>query len=202
MATPPASTVVRPALAVRPGPGDDEDLADLLQRSADADRHAFTRLYDATAPRLLGLAIRVLRDHAQAEEVVQDTYLHAWTHAARFDPARGTAIAWLLMIVHGRAVGRVRSAEARRRREAGFEQLTAPTRAAGDATSEAAVAVLEASRLRTALGTLSPGQQEALGLAYDVGLSHAEVAARLGLPLGTVKARIRSGLRRLALVLA
>ena len=106
----------------RPEPGRSEaaDLADLLKRSGRGDEAAFAQLYDAAAARVYGLALRVVRDPAQAEEVTQEAFLDVWRTAARYDPARGSAISWLLTIVHRKAVDRVRAAEAvhppRRRR--------------------------------------------------------------------------------------
>ena len=91
-------------------------LAELLKRASRGDEGAFAEWYDATSARAFGLAVRVLRDRAQAEEVTQEAYLECWRHAARFDPAKGSAVSWLLTIVHRKAVDRVRSAEAAGRR--------------------------------------------------------------------------------------
>ena len=110
---------VSPGEPPRGAPGDTGDstaaaldLAALLKRSALGDRDAFAALYDATAARAYGLAVRVVRDPAQAEEVTQEAYLDLWRTAGRFDPQRGSAISWMLTIVHRKAVDRVRSAEA------------------------------------------------------------------------------------------
>ena len=88
-------------------------LAELLKRAGRGDESAFAEWYDATAARAFGLAVRVLRDRAQAEEVTQESYLDCWRHAARFDAAKGSAISWLLTIVHRKAVDRVRSVSSR-----------------------------------------------------------------------------------------
>jgi RNA polymerase sigma-70 factor (ECF subfamily) len=170
-------------------------LADLLARSARGDSEAFAQFYDATAARSYGLALRVVRDPSQAEEVVQEVYLDAWRQSGRYDAGRGSVMSWLLTIVHRRAVDRVRSAEAANRRDATYHQQNNPV--AHDATAEAAEASLEAHRVRTAMQELTPIQREALELAYFGGYTHTEVATMLDLPVGTAKTRIRDGLIRM-----
>jgi RNA polymerase sigma-70 factor (ECF subfamily) len=137
----------------------------------------------------------VVRDPAQAEEVAQEAYLELWRGSARFDPARGSAIAWILTIVHRKAVDRVRSAEASSRRDTTYHQQNQAVE--HDATAEAAHASLEAHRVRGALTSLTDVQREALELAYFGGYTHTEVATLLDLPVGTAKTRIRDGLIRL-----
>jgi RNA polymerase sigma-70 factor (ECF subfamily) len=170
-------------------------LAELLRRSARGDESAFAELYDATSARAFGLAIRVLRDRAQAEEVTQESYLECWRHCARFDATKGSAVSWLLTIVHRRAVDRVRSAGAATRRDAAYGRREADVE--HDETAEAATASLEANRVRTALAGLTTKQREAVELAFLSGYTHTEVAALLDLPVGTAKTRIRDGLIRL-----
>ena len=178
-----------------PGAATAPDLAELLKLSGRGDEAAFARLYDATAARAYGLAVRVVRDPAQAEEVTQESYLECWRHAARFDSAKGSAISWLLTIVHRKAVDRVRSAEASTRRDTTYHQRNQPVE--HDSTAEAAAASLEARRVRQALASLTAVQREALELAYFGGYTHTEVATMLELPVGTAKTRIRDGLIRL-----
>lgn len=170
-------------------------LADLLKRASRGDESAFAQWYDATSSRAYGLAVRVLRDRAQAEEVTQEAYLDCWRHAARFDPAKGSALSWLLTVVHRKAVDRVRSAEAASRRDTAYGQRELGV--AHDETAEAATASLEASRVRTALAGLTTKQREAVQLAFLGGYTHTEVAAMLDLPIGTAKTRIRDGLIRM-----
>lgn len=171
------------------------DLAALLNRSARGDRAAFADLYDATARRVHGLVLRVVRDPAQAEEVTQEVYLEIWRTASRYDAGRGSAVAWLLTIAHRRAVDRVRSSEAASRRESTYLHLSRPVD--HDTTADTAHASLDAHRVRSALGSLTAVQREAIELAYFGGYTHAEVAALLDLPMGTAKTRIRDGLIRL-----
>lgn len=170
-------------------------LADLLKRSARGDEAAFAELYDATSARAYGLALRVVRDPSQAEEVTQEAFLEVWRTASRFDPARGSAVGWLLTIVHRKSVDRVRSAEAASRRDTAYHHDNQPV--AHDATAEAAEASMEAHRVRSALDDLTAVQREALELAYFGGYTHTEVATMLDLPVGTAKTRIRDGLIRL-----
>ena len=171
------------------------DLAELLSACGRGDEAAFARLYDATSSRIFGLAVRVVRDPAQAEEVAQEAFLEIWRTANRYDSAKGSPLAWLLTITHRRAVDRVRAAEAATRRDATYHHQNRPVD--HDATAEAAQASLEAHRVRTAMRTLTEVQREALGLAYFGGYTHTEVATMLDLPVGTAKTRIRDGLIRL-----
>jgi len=187
--------------AVPSGPGSSERaseahaLGDLLRRSSLGDQEAFAAFYDATAARAFGLAVRVVRDRAQAEEVAQEAFLEVWRTASRFRADRGSAIGWLLTIVHRKAVDRVRSAEASSRRDTSYHQDNHAV--AHDATAEAAESSMEARRVRGALDELTAVQREALELAYFGGYTHTEVASMLDLPVGTAKTRIRDGLIRM-----
>jgi RNA polymerase sigma-70 factor (ECF subfamily) len=171
------------------------DLAELLKACGRGDQAAFAQLYDATSGRVVGLAVRVVRDAAQAEEVAQEAFLEIWKTSGRFDPAKGSPLGWLLTIVHRKAVDRVRSAEASTRRDTTYHQRNQPVE--HDSTAEGATASLEARRVRGALQSLTPVQREALELAYFGGYTHTEVATMLELPVGTAKTRIRDGLIRL-----
>ena len=172
-----------------------DDLAALLKRSGLGDEAAFAQLYDATSARGYGLALRVVRDPSQAEEVAQEAFLEIWRTASRFDPGKGSAVSWVLTLVHRKAVDRVRSAEASTRRDAAYHQQSRGVE--HDTTAEAAHASIEARRVRQALGSLTQAQRQALELAYFNGYTHTEVATMLDLPLGTAKTRIRDGLIRL-----
>ena len=191
-----------PGVSVGPGPDEvvhlassGDRLAELLRRSARGDEVAFAELYDATSVRAFGLARRVVRDPAQAEEVTQEAYLEVWRTASRFDATKGSALSWIFTLIHRKAVDRVRSAEASTRREATYHHENHATE--HDSTAEAATASLEAHRVRQALAGLTQAQREALDLAYFKGYTHSEVATMLDLPLGTAKTRIRDGLIRL-----
>jgi RNA polymerase sigma-70 factor (ECF subfamily) len=189
---------LRPVGSDAPSPADGAsapDLADLLRRSGRGDEAAFAALYDAASSRVFGLAVRVVRDPAQAEEVTQEAFLEIWRTASRYDAGRGSPLSWLLTITHRKAVDRVRSAESSARRDTTYHQQNQPVD--HDSTAEAAQASLEAHRVRGALAALTEVQREAVGLAYLGGYTHTEVATMLDLPVGTAKTRIRDGLIRL-----
>jgi len=176
-------------------PSVNAELVELLKACSLGEEAAFAKLYDATAARLFGLVLRTVRDRAQAEEVTQDAYLDIWRNSSRFDPDRGSAMSWLMTIGHRKAVDRVRSAEATRRRDTAYQVLDQD--APFDQTVEDAHRNLDAQRVHRALGTLTEAQRGAVELAYFGGYTHREVAAMLELPLGTAKTRIRDGLIRL-----
>ena len=178
-----------------PSAGEAARLAELLHRSGRGDEAAFAEFYDATAARAYGLALRVVRNPAHAEEVAQEAFLDAWRSSTRYDPARGSAAGWLLTIVHRKAVDRVRSAEAAAARDDAWNRETAPTE--HDQTAEEAHASLDAARVRHAVATLTDVQRRAVELAYFGGYTHTEVATLLDVPLGTAKTRVRDGLIRL-----
>lgn len=178
-----------------PSGGDAARLAGLLGQAALGDQAAFAEFYDATSARAYGLALRVVRNPAHAEEVTQEAYLDAWRSSARYDVQRGSAAGWLLTIVHRKAVDRVRSVEAATARDVTWNREAAPID--HDQTSEAAHASLDANRVRNAVATLTDVQRQAVELTYFGGYTHTEVATLLDVPLGTAKTRIRDGLIRL-----
>jgi len=168
---------------------------DLLARVATGDQPAFSDLYDVLSGRVLGLVTRLLKDRAQSEEVTQEVFLEVWQQATRFDRKRGTAASWVLTMAHRRAVDRVRASQSSHDRdtkigirdlEAGFDQV-----------SESVEIRIEHERVSRALGKLTEFQRQAVQLAYYGGYSHSEMAERLGVPIGTVKTRLRDGMIRL-----
>ena len=175
--------------------GDAARLADLLRQAALGDEGAFAEFYDATSARAYGLALRVVRNPAHAEEVTQEAYLDAWRSSTRYDAERGSAVGWLMTIVHRKAVDRVRSVEAATSRDETWNREAAPTD--HDQTAEQAHASLDAARVRGAVATLTDVQRQAVELTYFGGYTHTEVATLLDVPLGTAKTRIRDGLIRL-----
>jgi RNA polymerase sigma-70 factor (ECF subfamily) len=166
----------------------------LMARIAKGDQRAFAELYDELAPTLYGIVLRVVRDPAQSEEVTQEAFVELWRQAARFDSARGGVRGWAVMIAHRRAVDRVRSEQSRRDRQS--RHAAAPA-GAPDSPPDAVIESFDRDRARSALAELGEAQRQALELAYFDGLTHVEVAEQLGVPLGTVKTRIRDGLLRL-----
>jgi RNA polymerase sigma-70 factor (ECF subfamily) len=168
---------------------------DLLRRVARGDENAFSQLYEMLAPRVFGLARRVLRDPAQAEEVAQEALVEVWRSAARFDPAKGSATSWVLTITHRRAVDRVRSAQAGADRER--RAVAASGETPYDDVVEAVTANLEQQQVRRCLKGLTGLQREAITLAYYDGFTYREVAEKLDTALPTIKTRMRDGLIRL-----
>lgn len=166
---------------------------DLLARIAARDAVALGLLFDCWAPRLLGYLRRMLGSAADAEDALQEAFALIWTRAAQFDPLRHDPALWLLQQARWRALDALRT----RQRTATAEPSFALPTAEGDPTAEVVAERDQASTLRAALRRLPPEQGDLLELAFYRGLSHGEIAARTGQPLGTVKARIRRAIIRL-----
>ncbi len=178
-----------------PGPhaGPGPDLGALLAQVARGDHLAYELVYDRLAGPVYGVARKVLRDSAQSEEVAQEVMLDVWRSAARYDPARGSAVAWVMTIAHRRAVDRVRAENASTARE----QKIMPGPVLDDDVAQVVEMALDRQRVRRCMDSLTTLQAEAIKLAYYGGYTYPEVAELLGVALGTVKTRIRDGLIRM-----
>jgi len=186
-----------------PGRRAEDQAADrtALTRMAHGDHDALAELYDRHARPVYSLALRILQDSADAEDVVQEAFAQAWTQASRYDVQRGAVAAWLLTLTRSRAIDRLRSKRARPDRSAGENTIAD----VADAAATPDVQLLSAEqvdRVRVALRDLPALQRVTLELAYYEGLSHAEIAEQMEQPLGTVKTRIRQGMIRLREALA
>jgi len=170
------------------------DLNDLLVKVGRGDEAAFASLYDACGASVFGLARRVIRDPARAEEIAQEVFIQVWQSAARFDPARGNAKSWLLTLAHRRAVDAVRHDQAATNRENKYDWSNGPD---FDEVEESVTITLEHEQVKRCLDGLTELQREAVTLAYYKGYTYAEVATALSANTATVKTRMRDGIVRL-----
>lgn len=162
-------------------------LAAALARCAAGERSALRVIYDIEAPRMVGVARRILRRQDLAEEAVQDTFMRVWRAARTYDPARGGARTWLYAILRNSAIGVLRD-------ESRFTADPDSDEAPDPATESALARLPESSALRRCLERLDAKRRAVVVLAYVHGLSHGEMAGRLNVPLGTVKSWVRRGL--------
>ncbi|HLX29786.1 MAG TPA: sigma-70 family RNA polymerase sigma factor [Casimicrobiaceae bacterium] len=175
-------------------------LADLLARVAIGDQRAFAELYRLTSPHLYAVAVRIVRNGAIAEEILQEAFVSIWHHAGTYDMSKSQPITWLTSVVRNRCLDRLR------RRELDTESLTrgddddAPAwepPAEGPSPIDMLVASADARALRGCIDALDPGPRQAIALAFFHGMSHAELSAHLREPLGTVKSWVRRALATL-----
>ena len=181
-----------------------QELADLVARVALGDRQAFRRLYDATAPSLLGVALRLLRDRGRAEDVIQEAFVSVWLRAYGFRASASAPMTWLTAIVRNRALDTLRSGA---RHDADLLVDDDDEDEDEDATMEIEddrpeplgllTQAADALAVRACLETIDGSQRQCLALAYYHGLTHAEMAAHLGSPIGSVKGWLRRGLEKL-----
>ncbi len=171
------------------------DLDALLRRVAQHDSEAFADLYDATRSRVYGMVCRVLRDRGYSEETTQDVYLQVWRTAESYDPASGSALAWLLTLAHRRAVDRVRSEQASSQRDSRYGAASIERET--DHVTDAVIAGEDRRRVAVCLEGLTEVQRECIELAYYQGMTYVQVSERLSANLATVKSRMRDAMRGL-----
>jgi RNA polymerase sigma-70 factor (ECF subfamily) len=185
------ATVVAPARTEDP---------ELLRQIAGGDRAALRTVYQRVAPRAMAVAMRILKDRAEAEDVVQETFVELWKRAARFDAERGTVNAWLVTMTRSRALDRLRARQSSARAVAGASNE--PDAGLTQFSTETADDRRDRVRVAEALESLPTEQRQVIELAYFEGLTQSEIATRTGEPLGTVKTRVRLAMSKLAAVLA
>ena len=165
----------------------------LIRGVAAGDHEAFAEFYDRWSGRLLALIVQILVDRAQSEEVLQEVFLEIWRTAPAFSPSRGSARAWAVTMARRRAIDRVRSSQAAKNREDRWHDYLPDM----DLTVQAVEDRIVGQEVRRALDAVGEPQRSTLVMAYFTGLTHTEIARRTGVPLGTVKTRIRNGIARL-----
>ena len=170
----------------------------LLPSVARGDVTAFEALYDRHSSTLYALLLRILASPEDAQEVLQETFVKAWTNARMFDSARGSEIAWLISIARSRGIDKLRSRKIRgdRENDAGREISIHSSFVESTTGADMAVRSQESSAVRSALSELPDAQRVALELAYFEGFSQSEIAAKLGEPLGTIKTRMQLGMKK------
>ena len=179
-----------PPIAQQPAP-ERASLDEALRRCVAGDRSALRMIYDLEAPRMLGVALRLLRRRALAEEVLHDAFVLIWQRAGSFDPARGEARTWIYAVLRNRALTILRG-ESRTDLVEDFEPMGLTSE--GESPEDVTLRLSDTSALKRCLERLEPPRRTAILLAYVEGLSHGELAGRLGVPLGTMKSWIRRSL--------
>ncbi|HEY7031136.1 MAG TPA: sigma-70 family RNA polymerase sigma factor [Thermomicrobiales bacterium] len=177
---------------------DDDALLAAIQARDDDALAAF---YDRYGRLAFGLAYRMLGERGAAEDVVQESFLNVWRRAAGFDLGRGSARSWLMSIVHNLAVDRRRGRQRRTWTDVALDEVDALLETEDDDAFAVVAQSIDAERVQTALQHLPDEQRQAIVLAYFMGLTHQEIAEQTGTPLGTIKSRMRLGLRRMRALL-
>jgi len=187
----------------RPGPPPrpvDVLWGQFITAAAAGEQQALARLYDESSRLVYSIAYRILGNGADADEVTLDVYTQVWRHAHSYSSERGTPSTWLVMLARSRALDKLRSRDTRRQKEAPLDEV-ATAQSAEDAPEHAAFLSEQRTLVRAAMSVLAPEQREAIELSFFSGLTHTELAEKLGQPLGTVKTRIRLGMIKLRQVL-
>lgn len=171
--------------------------AELIRRVAQGDEHAFRMLYERLAPALHGMAFRMMNDAKEAEDVLQDGFTYMWRKASTFDPSRGNAFSWAVMVVRHKAIDKLRVRRRDERVRERAAEASGPDAGIDERSAHEPALRERSAQVRSVLEQLAPEQRQALELAFFGGLTHEQIAERLEAPLGTVKARIRRGLLKM-----
>lgn len=177
-----------------------EVLRALMVRCADGDQQTFSDLYRRTAPRLLGVALRIVRRREWAEDALQESFMSIWKHIGQYATEKSAPLTWMTSIVRNRAIDLVRRPRHEETRE-DFENLAADLVDGKSSVEHACSVRSEESKLERCMEDLSPLQRQIIVMAYIHGMTHSELASRLGLPMGTIKSSLRRGLRKLSLAM-
>jgi RNA polymerase sigma-70 factor, ECF subfamily len=173
---------------------------EMIERIGRGDQSAFSALYDRLSRPLYSLALRMLGDAGDAQDALQDVFLQIWSRAATYNPEQSTVFSWTVLLTRSRVIDRLRARKRRLRvvdSAAGDEDADVADASTMESAADTADKNDEAARVRSVLNNLPSEQREAIELAFFGDLTHHEIAARLGEPLGTIKARIRRGLLKL-----
>lgn len=174
----------------------DQRWAELIQNMAGGDQSSLAEFYDQSNRLVFGLVLRIVNDRGAAEEITLDTYHQVWRQAQNFDPERGKPSSWVLTIARNRAIDRLRSSAWVRREQTPIDDVSLFL-AGSDSPEESATLGERQRMVRNALVQLKPDQRELIEIAFFGGLTHQEISDKLGVPLGTVKTRIRTGMLKL-----
>ena len=173
---------------------------EMIERIGRGDQSAFSALYDRLSRPLYSLALRMLGDAGDAQDALQDVFLQIWSRAATYNPEQSTVFSWTVLLTRSRVIDRLRARKRRLRvvdSATGDEDADVADASTIESAADTADKNDEAARVRSVLNNLPSEQREAIELAFFGHLTHHEIAARLGEPLGTIKARIRRGLLKL-----
>lgn len=173
---------------------------EMIERIGRGDQSAFSALYDRLSRPLYSLALRMLGDAGDAQDALQDVFLQIWSRAATYNPEQSTVFSWTVLLTRSRVIDRLRARKRRLRvvdSATGDEDADVADASTMESAADTADKNDEAARVRSVLNNLPSEQREAIELAFFGDLTHHEIAARLGEPLGTIKARIRRGLLKL-----
>lgn len=174
----------------------DQAWSELIGRMSEGDQSALAEFYDQSSRLVFGMVMRVVNDHAAAEEITLDAFHQVWRQARNFDSERGKPSSWLITIARNKAIDRLRSTKWSRQEQTSLEDVTSLLAAEG--TPEKTAFISEQKKLvRSALAQIKPEQRQLIEIAFFSGLTHQEIANQLNLPLGTIKTRIRAGMMRL-----